>query len=88
MKRHPDYLLREVADSIVIVPVGMATADFPGMITLNDSGRFLWELLETEQTVDTLAEAMEARYDVTAQKAREDIEKFLDRLRAAGALQE
>lgn len=88
MKRHPEYLLREVADSIVIVPVGTASTAFPGMITLNAPGRFLWELLETEQTVESLTQAMTAEYDVTPEKAKEDIESFLARLRKTGALLE
>lgn len=88
MKRHQEYILREVADSVVIVPVGAASTAFPGMITLNASGRFLWELLETEQTVESLTEAMAAEYEVTAERARQDIEGFLGSLRKAGALQE
>ena len=88
MKQNPNFLLRDVADSLVIVPVGAAAADFPGMITLNATGKYLWELLETEQTMNSLVEAMLQRYEVTEQLARNDIEAFLKRLRIAGALLE
>lgn len=88
MKRNPDFLLRRVADSVVVVPVGAATAVFPGMITLNDTGAYLWELLEQEQTVETLTVAMTDRYDVEQDLARRDVEAFVGRLIPTGAILE
>ena len=86
MKRNPDFLLRNVAGSDVVVPVGRATLDFPGMITLNETGRVLWELLETEQTVASLTAALTEEYEVTAQQAEKDVLIFLEKLRPTGAL--
>lgn len=88
MRRNPDFLLRRVADSVVVVPVGAATAAFPGMITLNDTGAYLWELLEQEQTVETLTAAMTERYDVEQALARKDVEAFVARLIPTGAILE
>ena len=45
MKRSEDFLLRDVAGTLVIVPVGEAVSAFPGMITLNATAAYLWELL-------------------------------------------
>ena len=53
MKQNPNFLLREVADSLVLVPVGEATKKYPGMITLNATGKFLWEALAAEQTAES-----------------------------------
>lgn len=88
MKRDPNYLLRDVADSLVVVPVGAAASAFPGMITLNETGRFLWELLATEQTTESLVDAMLQRYEVTEAQARQDVERFTQNLLLAGALTE
>lgn len=88
MKRNPNFLLRRVADSVVVVPVGAATAAFPGMITLNNTGAYLWELLEQEQTVETLTVAMTDRYDVEQDLARKDVEAFVGRLIPTGAILE
>ena len=86
MRRNPDYLLRDVADSHVLVPVGAAAAEFAGMITLNPTGCFLWELLETDQTVDSLAAALTARYEVSEAQAKADVERFVDALSPANAI--
>lgn len=88
MIRNPDFLLRDVAGALVIVPVGKASVDFPGMITLNATGAFLWELLETEQTVDSLVEKTLARYEIDAAKARQDVEAFVAKLMPTGAILE
>lgn len=87
MKRNSDFLLREVADTLVIVPVGKAAVAFSGMITLNATSAFLWELLETEQTAETLTQALTERYAVEESKAREDIDSFLEKLLAIGAVE-
>lgn len=88
MKRNPDFLMREVADTVVVVPVGAATATFHGMLTLNGTGAFLWQLLEQEQTLDSLTAAMVETYEVTEETARADVQRFLDRLTPTGAILE
>ena len=88
MKRNPDYLLRSVAQSKVVVPVGKAAEIFPGMVNLNETGAFLWELLETEQTVDTLAASLQKEDGITNERAVEDVENFLLGLLKIGAVQE
>ena len=87
MKQSPDFLLRDVADSVVLVPVGAATQRFPGMITLNETGKFLWETLETEQTLETLTQKLLEQYEVTCEQARTDVEAFLKKLVAVGAVE-
>ena len=86
MKRSADFLLRDVAGTLVVVPVGAAVSGFPGMITLNPVGAYIWELLEQEQTVESLVAAITARYEVDAEKAREDVSAFVEKLAATGAV--
>ena len=88
MKRNSDFLLRNVADSLVVVPVGPATASFPGMITLNATGAYIWELLEQEQTVESLVAALTQTYEVTEEQARQDVQNFVNRLIPTGAILE
>ena len=68
-------------------PRPAATA-FPGMITMNPTGTFLWEQLETEQTLETLTAALLENYEVTEEKAREDVVRFVEKLRPTGAIVE
>lgn len=86
MKRNENFLLRDVAGTLVIVPVGAAVSAFPGMITLNATGAYIWELLETEQTVQTLTDALVDHYEVDRETAQADVERFLQKLQPTGAL--
>ncbi len=86
MRGNPDFMLRNVADTIVLVPVGKAAAEFSGMITLNATSAFLWQLLETEQSVESMVAAMTERYEVTEAKANEDIIAFVQTMESAGAI--
>lgn len=86
MKRSSEFLMRDVAGSLVIVPVGTAVSAFPGMITLNAVGAYIWELLETEQTIDSLAQALVERYEVDTATATADVKAFIDKLNATGAI--
>ena len=88
MKRSASFLLREVAGKQVVVPLGEAAVRFQGMLTLNATGVYLWQLLEQEQTEETLQHSVCDRYDVDAETARKDIVAFLEKLRAVGALTE
>ena len=86
MIRSEDFLLREVAGSQVLVPVGAATREFAGIVTLNAVGVHLWNALQSEQTVESLAKVLTDRYDVSNAQAMADVEKFLQNLKNVGAV--
>lgn len=88
MRRNEEFILRQTADLTIILPVGKASERFPGMISINETGAFLWELLEREQTSDSLAAALTQEYQVELSRAKTDVDAFLDKLRRAGALTE
>lgn len=86
MKKHPEFVIRQVADRYVIVPVGTAAETFCGMITINDTGKFLWDLLETEQTYETLAQALVKEYEIDMDLALKDVKTFLKPILPTGAI--
>ncbi|MBQ8797300.1 MAG: PqqD family protein [Oscillospiraceae bacterium] len=88
MKRSADFLLREVAGTQVLVPLGAAAVSFSGMVTLNGTGAFIWELLEQPQTMQTLTEALMDRYAVDQETAQNDVEGFVNKLIPIGAILE
>ncbi len=88
MKRNPEFILREVAGTLVLVPVGQAAAKFSGMVTMNKTSAFLWEKLEQDHTVASLAEALVEHYEVELSKAQEDVEAFIATLEPTGAILE
>ncbi len=86
MRIKEGYLLREVAGNHVVVPTGQAALDFSGLITLNETGAFLWKRLAAEQTEAELVAALLAEYDVDEATAQVDTTEFVARLKAADLL--
>ena len=86
MKIKENYLLRNVADTWVVMPYGAATVDFSGMISLNETGAFLWKQLEQGADIAALAEALTKEFDVSLEEAKADAEAFCKKLHAAGFL--
>ncbi len=86
MKVKDDYLLRNVAGSHIVVPVGEGCLDFSGVITLNEVGAFLWEKLQADISAEELLSALLAEYDVDEATAKTDIDEFIAKLKGADLL--
>ena len=80
MKIKEGFILRTVAGETVALPTG-ATTDMDMMITLNDTGRFLWEYLQKDTDEDALVEALLGEYEVTREAAVEAVSAFVARLK-------
>lgn len=87
MKIKEDFILRKVADSYVVVPVNRMTLDFNGIINLNETGAFLFNLLQNGIEKQELIDKMLAEYDVTQQKAEADIDSFIQKIKDADILE-
>ncbi|MCD7754155.1 MAG: PqqD family protein [Clostridiales bacterium] len=81
-------MLREIAGESLLVPVNEAAVNFQGIMSLNESGRLLWDRLQKDTTEDDLVSALLDVYDTTPEVARQDVAVFLDQLRERDILQE
>lgn len=77
---------REIAGDYIIIPTGKTVLEFNGLITVNEVGVSIWNMLQKEVTFDKLVQGILDEYDVEEQIAREDIREFLDKLIAGGIL--
>ncbi|MBR2929896.1 MAG: PqqD family protein [Clostridia bacterium] len=86
MKIKEGFVLRHVAGTDVVLPISGATLSFRGMLTLNETGSMIWRLLEEGATRDELANAVISEYEVSAEEALADVDKFIAKLCDAGCL--
>ena len=77
LKIDKEYVLRQIGDDYIIVPVGQAALSFNGMITVNETGAFLWEQLVKGTSKEELLRNMLETYEVTQEDAEKDIDEFL-----------
>jgi hypothetical protein len=84
----PGFVVREIAGETIAIPAGAAARELSGLLALNGSGQFLFELLQTEQTEDSLVNAMLETYEIDEATARADVVEFVEILRNSGVLAE
>ena len=87
MKLKRNFVLRQVAEMWVVLPIGEATVDFNGMLTLNESGVMLWRVLEQGGDRAALIDALLAEYEVDRETAATDVDAFLEKLMRAGCVE-
>ena len=83
MKIKEGFLLREVAGQAVVIPVS-AAMELNGMITLNETGAFLWKAMQEETTEEALVQALLGEYDVDEATATEAVKAFTANLKENG----
>ena len=88
MKLKDNFVLRQVAENWVALPLGTDALDFTGILRLNESGAMLWRCLEQGGDAGTLADALTAEYSIDRATALADAREFIDKLRAAGCLED
>ncbi len=87
MKIKDGFMLREIAGSWVVIPLGQRVVEFNGMMSLNESGVLIWNMLEKGAEMDELVEAMLSEYNVDEATARADIEEIVELIKARGLLE-
>lgn len=88
MKIKQDYVLRQVADTWVVLPLGETSVDFHGMLSINESGAMLWKALEQGCTREQLAAVLTREYAVEQQQALEDVDEFIAKLSGIGCIEQ
>lgn len=79
MKINGTFVLRDIVDDHVLVPVGSTSVDFGGLVILNESGAMLWKVMEKDGEADPerLADALCDEYDCDRETALADVGEFL-----------
>ncbi len=81
MKIREGFILKDIAGQSFVVPTGALSRDYQGMITLNETGKFIWQCIEKEmskeQIVDEIVKGFE---DADIEVVKKDVDNFIDRL--------
>lgn len=80
MRVDSGFVLREIAGDYVIIPTGKIVLTFNGLITVNEVGVSIWNMLQKEVTFEEIVKGILDEYEVEESVARQDVEEFLKRL--------
>jgi len=88
MKLKYNFVVNQVADKMVAVPVGNASENFNGFIKMNDIGAFIFGMLKNDVTEDDIVAAMVKEYqDATEAEIRDAVHGFVAQLIEKGIVE-
>lgn len=87
MKINKDFMMRTIAGETVLVPVGKATQQFNGIITLNSVAAFIWEQIDCCDNREEIVEKVLEKFDVSREIAKQDVFGFTDELISRGMME-
>lgn len=87
MKIVKEFILREIAGEWVLVPTGETTQEFNGLITMSDTARFIWENIESAESLDDMIKMVFEEYEIDEETARQDVVRFVSQLAQNGFIE-
>ncbi len=81
MKLSGEFVVRQVMDQTMAIPVGETALQLNGMILLNDVSKVIWECLTRGATLEEIVTALTDGFEVSGEEARADVLEFIEKLR-------
>ena len=75
------FVLRQTLDEWIAVPCGQSALRMSGLVSMNETGAFLFSALQQEHTEDTLRRLLLDNYDTDEETAAQDVRYFVEYLR-------
>lgn len=85
---NPNFILTQVADEWLVVPTGEMAQQFNGMMSLNASSHYVWELFQQPNSIAAVLQALKDRYEGDAGDIEVELRQFVARCRAFQILEE
>ncbi len=76
----PSVVTRKTGNEYVLVPVTNNIADMDSVYTLNETGAFIWELIDGKRSVEDIIGALTDEYDIDETTASRDILSFIENM--------
>ena len=79
MRIKDGFTLRTLCGEHIVIGEGLSQVNFNRMLSLNASAAWLWEQLQGKEfSVEDGVNLLLDKYEVTAERAREDVQKLFD----------
>ena len=88
MKAKEGFVLRNIVDEYILMPVGDNIARFKGTILLNEVSALVWEKLQNPISKADLLQSILDEFEVERAVAAADLDALLETLRSYGVIEE
>lgn len=86
MKIKDGYILKNIAGSFVVISL-LGNSNENSVISLNETGSFLWKLIENGADEKELLSKLCSEYDVDKTRAENDIGVFINKMKELDVLE-
>ena len=76
----PDIVTRKTGNEYVLVPVANNIADMNSVYTLNETGAFIWDLIDGKRNIEEIISLLTEEYDINKQSASEDVISLINNM--------
>lgn len=81
MKIKEGYRLRKVGNNSIVVALG--GINFTGLITVNETGTYIWKMLENGAEVDEIITSLANECNVSEADIKDEVLAFIEKLKGA-----
>ena len=87
MKRNNSFILQNLGGEQVLVPLGAQVTKTNGIVIINNTGCYAWELLSEDRSSEDISIAISEQFNIDLDHARIDVQRFFLELSNIGLLQ-
>ncbi len=88
MKIKDGFILKDVAGSKIVIATGAQRINFNGVITFNDVGAEVFNMLDGTNSVEDIVAKISADYNVDLHIVKNDVEKLIEKMRKHNLIDE
>lgn len=87
MKLKYNFIIQDVGGKPVAVATDKTEVSFNGMVKLNNSGRHIFELLQSGCSAEKIVLSLTEKYGISKSEAQKDVTEFIEYLTACGLIE-
>ena len=80
LSHSPSVVTRKTGSEYVLVPIANNIADMNSVFTLNETGAFIWELIDGKRDVKEIITELTKEYDIDITTAAADVMTFIEKM--------
>lgn len=88
MKIKNEFIMKNIADEYVCVSANEESNNSEIIITLNDTGAFIWNIMQNDVSFEYIINKMLEVYNVDKTTAEDDLKEFIDIVKKADIVEE
>ena len=81
LSHSPSVVTRKTGNEYVLVPVTDNIADMDSVYTLNETGAFIWEVIDGKKTIGEIVKLITDEYDIDRVNAINDVDEFVEKMK-------